>query len=146
MLLPFLRQATQTGLLLPSSWLETASGNVKANVKDTEEDNRDKINNIHVNKTKTVFKCEECNFECNKQIILCKHKNTKHTQDNSRKGDSVNKAAINKDTFHCDKCNFSCLSKKSLKKHMSQKHEISQTTMKLECKNVKLLSKRIMTC
>ena len=115
---------------------QTKSNHV--DVKDTEEDYGEKSNDLHVNKTQTVFKCEECQFECEKQITLNKHRNTKHTQDNSKKSERVNKAASNNDKFHCDECSYSCSTKKSLKKHMSQKHESSQKTMRIECEKCEI--------
>ena len=107
--------------------------NKSANIEDAEKNKKVELNVIHVNKTKMVFQCEDCDFECEKEITLNKHKNTKHTKVNSTKDNSVNKASNTKDKFHCDECSYSSMSKKSLKKHKSQKHQIPQTALQIKC-------------
>ena len=91
--------------------------NMSVTIEDTEENKKEECNNIEVTKNKMLFQCDECEFECEKQITLNKHKNTKHTKVNSTKDNSVNKASNTKDKFHCDECSYSSMSKKSLKKH-----------------------------
>ena len=104
--------------------------NKSANIEDAEKNKKVELNVIHVNKTKMVFQCEDCDFECEKEITLNKHKNTKHTKVNSKKDNNVNKAHTVKDKFHYEECIYSCMSKKSLKKYMSQNHEIPKN---IEC-------------
>ena len=83
-------------------------------IKDVNKVNNEQKNtlkeadNVQLNQVKEIYQCDKCEYKCEKNITLIKHKNTKHT---------------GKDKFHCDQCNYSCPSKRSLKKHMSHKHE-----------------------
>ena len=107
-------------------------------IEDTEENKKEECDDIEVTKNKMLFQCDECEFECEEQITLNKHKNTKHTKVNSQKDNSVNKAPNTKDKFHCDKCSYSSMSTKSLKKHRSQKHQIPQTALQIKCDKCKI--------
>ena len=100
-------------------------------LNDTEQDNIKESSDIQAEKSKILFQCEECDYSCDEQSTLTKHKNTKHTKLDSRK--NAIQDTTEKDKFHCDECNYSCVSKKSLKKHKSQKHEITKQNKTIEC-------------
>ena len=67
------------------------------------------------------LQCDMCKYQCEKEMTLNKHKNTKHpcgtkTQNHSDATDE--KSA----PFNCDECEYSCKTKKNLKKHKAQVH------------------------
>ena len=69
---------------------------------------------------KTTFKCEKCEFKCDKFITLKKHSNTKHMDQNNLKVDNIKS---NKGKFLCDECPIGLKNKKSLKKHKEKEHK-----------------------
>ena len=44
------------------------------NIEDTEENKKAKCNDIEVKENKILFQCDNCEFECEKQITLNKQK------------------------------------------------------------------------
>ena len=94
-------------------------------------------NDIEKDDAKNIFQCDECDYKCEKQLTLSKHKNTKHPLVASK--ETASESNINsKDKFHCDKCNFSCMSKKSLKKHLAQKHENQKDNVLVKCEKCEM--------
>ena len=55
------------------------------------------------------FQCKMCDYQCDKEVTLNKHTNTKHQ--------SVNSEFAGEKRFYCHQCNVSFKTKKSLKKH-----------------------------
>ena len=79
--------------------------------------------NIQLKETQKIHQCDMCEYKCEKNITLIKHKNTKHTQVHLSDTDIVGTSFTGKQKFHCDQCDYSCQAKKSLKKHVSHNHE-----------------------
>lgn len=73
-------------------------------------------------KTDFLVKCDLCSYQCEKQITLKKHMNTKH-MDQIKNGHQKQIDVIEnvgKAKFYCDQCNYSCNLKKGLKKHKTK--------------------------
>ena len=67
------------------------------------------INNVHKNeKDEGGYKCERCDFQCNKEGYLKKHIKINHSQSTR---------------LNCDECEFSCLSKSGLGRHINLVHK-----------------------
>ena len=66
-------------------------------------------------KTKNVYQCDVCNYKCEKNIRLIKHKNTKHTKVQLSNTEIDGTSVTGKHKFHCNQCNYSCQVKNSLK-------------------------------
>ena len=64
---------------------------------------------------KTTFKCEKCEFKCDKLISLKKHSNTKRVDNNKS----------NNGKFYCYECPIEFKNKKSLKKNKEKEHKDS---------------------
>jgi len=62
---------------------------------------------IHQCKLKRPFKCNECDYCCNSNSDLKRHKKHKHS---------------NEKPFKCDECDYCCKSNSNLKRHKKQKH------------------------
>ena len=86
--------------------------NMSVTIEETEENNQEKNNDMEVTKNKMMSQCDNCAFECEKQITLNKPKNIKHTKVNWTKDNSAHKASNTKDKFHCDECSYSYMSNK----------------------------------
>lgn len=127
-----------TGLKIKVEHLEKNQEN--NHINNSEQDTVNQSNNIEEDNAKKLFRCNECDYTCEKQLFLSKHRNTKHTQMASRETASDDKAVnVNsKDKFHCEECNFSCMSKKSLKKHQSQKHEHQKDNPMVKCEKCEM--------
>ena len=87
-----------------------------------------------------IFKCEECDYNCEKKITLNKHYNTKHMElkNNSDEGlESVKKAKL-----YCDECKFCTTNKKSFKQHKNKEHNDKKKSIN----NVSIQGKVCVTC
>ena len=83
-----------------------------------------------------IFKlqCDLCNYQCEKEMTLNKHKNTKHpceTKIQNHSDATDEKSA----PFYCDECEYSCKTKKNLKKHKAQVHIVSIKSKSSKCEN-----------
>jgi hypothetical protein len=73
---------------------------------------------VNITSSKPLFKCNQCDYACGKEITLKKHINTKHQNPNHPKGDQ-NTSVSNQEKslmFNCDECDHSCKTTKGLKK------------------------------
>ena len=106
-----------TKLELNVQHLENHIQTKNVNKVNAEQKNTSKeADNVQLNKMKTIYQCDECYYKCEKNIMLIKHKNTKHKEDNSSRTDHEKKSVSEKEMFHCDQCYYSSQSKRSLKR------------------------------
>ena len=93
----------------------------------------EEADNIQFKKTKKVHQCDKCEYKCEKNITLIKHKYTNHTQVHLSNTDIVGTSFTGKQKFHCDQCDLSCRTKKSLRKHVSHNHECLNQKPFIQC-------------
>ena len=91
--------------------------------------------------TNVLYKCEECDYSCEKEVNLINHMNTKHIIYGLKKPQCEVVSFKIKDKFYCDECDYSCKAKKSIKKHQEKNHNnMCANTANGEC-NILSISK-----
>ena len=89
----------------------------------------------HTNQEKILKiqqQCDVCKFQCENEITLKKHKNTKHPNMGQKISVSTQRKST---TFNCDECDHSSKTKKSLKKHKTHDHQNIIKSQDIKCEN-----------
>ena len=116
--------------------MSTVSKNVHADedTKETEEETMKESKKPEEEASKIQPQCDVCEYQCEKEITLKRHKNTKHQRVKTIKYPSD--ATEEKSTpFYCDECEYSCKTKKNLKKHKAQDHKDLVESKIFKCEN-----------
>ena len=79
--------------------------------------------------------CDVCDYECEKEITLKKHKNTKHIDVNNRNGDKDCQVTttIKSTHLYCNECDYSCQKFFFLKKHKAHMHVSIMENTNITC-------------
>ena len=97
-------------------------------------DSKDYEDKENISTPEPSFKCDLCNYKCEKITTMNKHKNTKHesgTNENVESKSAQNNKELadsyqgkgSKGKLYCDECDFSSSNKKTFKKHKEKGHE-----------------------
>ena len=118
--------------------MEIQTNNQNKDINDVEVcvgTHKDTIKESNTNKEKMLKsqqQCDECEFQCEKEITLKKHKNTHHPKASQNISVSTQEKSS---TFNCDECAHSCKTNKSLKNNKTKDHQSTITSQDIKCKN-----------
>ena len=107
----------------------------KKETQQTETENINESMTVEVDGPKKKHQCDVCDYECEKEITLKKHKNTKHIDANNRSGDKDCQVTttIKSTHLYCDECDYSCQTKNNLKKHKAHMHVSIMENTNITC-------------
>ena len=72
--------------------------------------------------TQTNHECDNCDYKCEKDITMKKHRHTENLRQSFNERKHIVTRKKNSSQLNCDECDQVCFTKKNLKKHKAQLH------------------------